>query len=286
VATRVPRGRLLGGGTTFAAFVCLAALFPSGAAAAHGGSTVPDAAYFRAELSDMQPSPEGVTAHVDPAGEWIEIVSTGPGEIIVLGYTKEPYLRLKDGVVEENQVSPTTFLNRSLFADSLPDPQDNANLAPVWRQVATNGVARWHDHRIHWMGSDLPPQVRADPSHAHRIGDWVVHASADGVAFEIRGTLGWIGKPSSMPTWAWALEILGIAVLGVGLVASLRKARPAGGRSPNPETAVRGSRPDHSGTREHAGGQDDVGSPHRLGYSPPSVSDGVRQRFSDQMTSR
>ncbi len=33
---------------------------------------------------------------VDPAGEWIELTDTGPDEVIVLGYTREPYLRLAD----------------------------------------------------------------------------------------------------------------------------------------------------------------------------------------------
>jgi hypothetical protein len=228
MATRVSSGRQLGTGALVVTLAGLATLLPASAAAAHGGQPVPDAAYYRTDLSGVQPSPSGVTARVDPAGEWIELASTGPAEIIILGYTKEPYLRIEGGAVEENQVSPTTFLNRSLFADSLPDEHDSTTLPPVWRQVATNGVARWHDHRIHWMGGDLPPQVRADPSHAHPIGDWVVHATAAGVPFDIRGTLRWIGKPnSSLPPWLWAAEILGIAVLVVGVVAGVRRDRRA-----------------------------------------------------------
>jgi hypothetical protein len=134
----------------------------------HGsGQTIPDLAYYRSELSAVVPAPPGATARVDPAGEWLELATTGPAEVVVLGYTREPYLRIKAGVVEENQLSQTTYLNRSLFADSVPTGQDSGGLAPAWKQIGSTGVVRWHDHRIHWMGQERPPAVRADPRHPH-----------------------------------------------------------------------------------------------------------------------
>jgi hypothetical protein len=57
-------------------------------AAAHGGG--PDVAYYRTQLTDVVSRPPGVRVRVDPAGEWIELTSTGPETVIVLGYLREP----------------------------------------------------------------------------------------------------------------------------------------------------------------------------------------------------
>jgi hypothetical protein len=209
-------------------------LGPLGAAAsAHGGGPpIPDAAYYRTGFSAVTPTPPGVTVRVDPAGEWIELTNAGPNEVVVLGYTREPYLRVTSTVVEENQLSQTTYLNRSLFADAVPAGQDSGTLAPAWNQIGTNGAVRWHDHRIHWMGQARPPAVDADPTNPHTIGSWTVHATADGVAFDIHGDVQWIGKPGGwlqgIPGWMFYLVeslVLIIVVLGVFLWSHRRSAR-------------------------------------------------------------
>jgi hypothetical protein len=225
--SRVLPGLLLG---------LLPALAVPGAAAAHGanGQPIPDAAYYRTELTAGQSLPAGVAARVDPAGEWLELVSTSRTDVVILGYTREPYLRLHSGVVEQNQLSPTTYINRSLFADSLPSGEP-AKLAPAWHQIGTDGVARWHDHRIHWMGQSRPPMVQSDPTHPHLVGSWTVHATADGTPFTITGTLTWIGKPASgpsLPAWVWGLVGVVSGVAGFLLVSTVRTRRA---RSASPE---------------------------------------------------
>jgi hypothetical protein len=201
------------------------------AAHAHAGTqSIPDAAYYRTELSAVTPDPAGVTAGVDPGGDWVEVTNAGTATVIVLGYGGEPYLRITAVEVAENQLSESTYLNRSLFADSVPTGSPGAGVPPVWQPTAGTGTARWHDHRIHWMGQTRPPAVAADPRHAHPVGDWVVHATAGGVPFEIRGTLRWIGKPGSadprrpIPEWLLAtLEAAGLAtVLVLGVVLTRR----------------------------------------------------------------
>jgi hypothetical protein len=102
----------------------------------------------------------------------------GPTTVVVLGYTGEPYLRITSTSVEENQLSPTVYINRSLFADAVPTSQTAGSVAPAWARTANTGTVRWHDHRIHWMGQARPPAVVADPRHAHQIGSWTVHATA------------------------------------------------------------------------------------------------------------
>jgi hypothetical protein len=221
-------------------------LGPLGAAAlAHGaGPPIPDAAFYHTGFSEVIPATRGVTVSVDPAGEWIELRNTGPAEIVVLGYIREPYLRVTSTVVEENQLSQSTYINRSLFADSVPTGQDSGTLAPAWKQIGTSGSVRWHDHRIHWMGQSRPPVVDADPRNPHTIGTWTVHATADGVPFDIRGDLQWIGKPGEglvIPQWVlWVVDplVLIIGILGM-LMWNRRRKRKAASEAPHTTTQPR-----------------------------------------------
>jgi hypothetical protein len=169
-------------------------------AAAHGGG--PDAAYYRTQLAEVFSQPPGVSIRVDQAGEWIELTNTGPETVIVLGYLREPYLRVTSTGVEENLLSQTTYLNQAMFADISTGLAGTAP-TPSWHPVSRSGTARWHDHRIHWMGQARPAVVAADPTHPHRVGTWEVHATARSTPFEIRGTIDWRGRPGGLSTTAW-----------------------------------------------------------------------------------
>jgi hypothetical protein len=202
---------------------------PAGAHAP--GQQLPDASYYRTEIAGgVTPATTGVTARVDPGGEWIELANAGPATVVVLGYTGEPYLRISATGAEENELSQSTYLNRALFADSVPTGQSASSVAPAWKQIGTTGTARWHDHRIHWMGRDRPPAVASDPTHPHPVGNWTVHATADGTPFEVHGALRWIGKPAdagkTSPVQAWLLTLLvGMAVVVAVLTVALVRAR-------------------------------------------------------------
>jgi hypothetical protein len=189
-------------------------------ALAHGGGTpIPDAAFYRTEVTTVTPQPASVTVRADPAGDYLELTNTGATPVIVLGYLAEPYLRVTAGGVEENAISPSAYINKSLFADTMPTGGQAADVAPAWHQIATVGKTQWHDHRIHWMGQTPPPAVGADPAHAHPVGTWVVHATADGKPFDIHGTLRWIGKPGSgLSIQTWQIVAANIAALGAGLI--------------------------------------------------------------------
>jgi len=176
--------------------------------AAHGSTPVPDSAYYRAHLTAVTPHLPDISATVDPHTEWIEITYTGATEALIYGYTHEPYLRITAGGVEENQLSPATYINRSMFADLPNGTTTQPNTAPAWLLTSTTHTARWHDHRIHWMGQTRPHDVAADPSHAHLVGTWTIHAIADNSPFDIRGTLDWIGKPNTvLSTHVWLLLV-------------------------------------------------------------------------------
>jgi hypothetical protein len=197
-------------------------------AGAHAAS--PDTNYYRAEITGITPAVAGVTARVDPVGEWIEVTNTGPAEVIILGYAREPYLRVTAAGVQENELSSSAVLNRALFAD-LPTSTEGNSAPPVWKPVASKTTARWHDHRIHWMGQSRPPAVTKDPTRPHPVGTWTVHATADGKPFEVTGTLRWLGKPADGLSWfqilTWVvlgLMVVAVAVLTVALVRARRRA--------------------------------------------------------------
>jgi hypothetical protein len=200
-------------------------------ASAHGaGQPSPDAAYYRSALIEPVTVPAGVKVLVDPAGEFVQLTNTGDIEVIVLGYTREPYLRVTANGVWENMLSQTTYLNRSLFADSVSTGTDSAGLAPAWHEVNKTGTARWHDHRIHWIGQQRPPAVAADPSQPRLIGSWQLHATADGNPFTINGELRWLGKADGASAFGWLPKVGEglVVVIGVAIVFFLgrRSRRP------------------------------------------------------------
>jgi len=116
-----------------------------------------------------------------------------------------------------------------MFADLPNGTTTQPNAAPAWLLTSTAHTARWHDHRIHWMSPTRPHDVAADPTHAHLVGTWTIHAVADNSPFDLRGTLEWIGKPDTgLSTRAWLLLVAVNLPLLAGLAAwqlSLRTRR-------------------------------------------------------------
>jgi hypothetical protein len=212
-----------------AAMVCLEVMtWPDAALADGGPKLIADAAFYRSEVTAIVPPVVGITARVDPAGEWVEITNTSPTAVIILGYLHEPYLRVTATEVDENQLSASKYLNTAMFA-ALPTGAAG-ELAPQWMKIATTGSARWHDHRIHWMGQVRPPAVATDPRRPHLVGTWTVLATAGKTPFEVHGAVRWIGKPDSasgikaVPDWVlYLVETLALAV--IVLVAILLRQR-------------------------------------------------------------
>jgi hypothetical protein len=186
-----------------AAALALAALALPATALAHEGNP-----NYRSEVTGSTPA---INARVLNFDDQLQIAVEPGHEAIVLGYEDEPYVRVgDDGTVEVNRRSPTTYLNEDRFAEvEVPDSAD-AEAPPQWEPVAAQGRYAWHDHRIHYMARDLPPQV-SDESVETKVFDWMVPVEVDGELSAIEGTLTWVPDEGG-PSIAVALG-LGAAVL-------------------------------------------------------------------------
>ena len=197
---------LLALGVTLLALV--AAAVP---AAAHGRGS--DATNYDSEIT-ATPGVDGVTWRIYGGDEFLSVTNTSDTELTVLGYEDEPYLRVGPDGVFENVNSKATYLNTDRYAQVAPPPSAGADAEPEWRQVSDGQSATWHDHRIHWMSTDLPPQV-ADTSERTQVLEWVVPFTVDGETLQVDGTLTWVPSPAIWPWLGVALVVTLPALLGL-----------------------------------------------------------------------
>ncbi len=171
---------------------------------------------YRTEVIGIEPAAAGFRIQV-VGGDSFILVETDPGVTLeVIGYRGEPYLRfLDDGTVEQNDNSPTTYLNTDRYGIADVPPGATADAEPAWRVVATGGTFAWHDHRTHWMNAQRPPG--REPGEV--ILEGVVPLIVDGVPVDVTVRSVWEPPPSP------ALPLGGMA-LGLAIVAgaALRRA--------------------------------------------------------------
>lgn len=168
---------------------------------------------YRTRITSMEPATDGVRVDTVEAGSRIRLINETDDDIYVIGYAKEPYLRIGPNGVFENIHSPATYLNSSRFpSGSLPKEAD-AEAAPEWRRVSLLSTYRWHDHRTHWMGNNDPPAVRRAPGKTHVIFPAFTVPlrvdSLDGPEITVTGDLTWVPGPSPLPFLALAVAVLG-----------------------------------------------------------------------------
>jgi hypothetical protein len=168
---------------------------------------------FRTRLQSVTPDRPGLTVRVVEIGSRLELRNTGPEEVVVLGYSKEPYLRVgRDGVFE-NRRSPATYLNTSRRGTTSVPASADAAAAPEWRKVSGDPVARWHDHRVHWMNAQDPPTVLREPGRRHVIlPHWTVEMRQGATPVVASGDLVWVPGPSPLP---WVVLIVALVALGL-----------------------------------------------------------------------
>jgi hypothetical protein len=217
--------------------VLLAAGAPAAGAHGSGGQPIPDAKHYLARIEGFTPAVAGVTATVDPRGEWIDVTNVTGKTLTIFGYAHEPYLQIGPQGVQQNDLAVSVQLNQSLFGD-LSQLGFNSQLPPVWRTTAATNHVRWHDHRIHWMSPQRPPRVAAHPGRAQLIGQWTVHLQLSDQRVNINGTLSWLPvKQSPFLSIGLILDIaLSVAVaVGVGGYVLYRRHR---NQAPEPDPPV------------------------------------------------
>jgi hypothetical protein len=197
-----------------------ALLLPVPAASAHGGNP-----NFRSVINGVTPKVPEVSFQVLDYDSYMQLLDQHGHEVMIYGYEEEPYARiLANGTVQVNQRSPATYLNDNRFAEVTVPPIANAKAPPLWKTVDESGTFIWHDHRMHYMSPDTPPQV-TDKGRKTKIFDYAIPISVDGKKGDIDGTLFWVGSAnaSKLP-----FILIGIAiVLGGGvLVLFVRRRRP------------------------------------------------------------
>jgi hypothetical protein len=215
-------------------------------AAAHS-TNGSDATHYRTRLDGLAPPVAGLTATVDPRGEWIQVTNATGKTLTILGYAHEPYLRITPAGVEQNATSPTVTLNQSLFADISQALTRQA--APQWLPMSPGNQARWHDHRIHWMGAVRPPAVQAHPRTAQLIGTWTVRMTLESQPIDVTGTLNWLPvKNGPSPILVVFIVADGLLLLiGIGIYVLFQRRRRGGNpdaaadRSPDPTASSNGS---------------------------------------------
>jgi hypothetical protein len=192
---------------------CLLVILTAGPAAADPAKP----GDYTSTVTRVDPPTAGISVKVVGGDGFLELKVDRGHDVIVLGYAGGPWLHIRtDGTVEENQLSPATFLNGSRFAKT-PAPDNvtedtEKNQPPIYKTVGSDGTYAWHDHRIHWMSPDQP-----NPRGSVIYPDWKVPMTVDGTAVTVHGRLTYEKSMSPIPWFALALIVAAVvAVLGRG----------------------------------------------------------------------
>ncbi len=158
--------------------------------------------------------PAGVEVDIVGSDTFVRVQSDGH-DVMVTGYKDEPYMHITtNGDVFVNDGSQTTLINGNRYGDvDTSSFVESPN--PVWRKIGTNGIAMWHDHRVHWMSPKRPAPIDT----VGTVLEWKVSMSVDGVATTVAGTL-FLREKSSVLWW-----LVGFAALLCAVVLSVRRQR-------------------------------------------------------------
>ena len=212
----------------------LLVLASASTAAAHQGN-----ANYRSLIGGVTPAVPGVKLQVLNFDDRLALQNTSGRTIVIQGYNREPYARvLADGTVQVNQRSPAYFLNNDRNADIKVPASANPDAAPQWKLVDRSGRLEWHDHRIHWMGPGLPPQVK-DTSERTKVFAWQVPVQVGATKGDVTGTLYWVPKPGGgAPVRAIAALVALVVLGGTAVVVVRRRRAVAAGADDAPPTGV------------------------------------------------
>ena len=167
-------------------------------------------------MRDAEPiAVEGVSWNILGGDSYLQMTNTSDTDVIVLGYTNEPYLRLGPQGAFTNAKSPATYLNADRYADAAVPSSATGEGEPEWEQISATDSTAWHDHRIHWMAQSLPPQVTPGLTEPVTIRNWFVLFEVDGERMALLGRLSWVPPPAWFPWIAGSLMLVLVPVAPV-----------------------------------------------------------------------
>lgn len=176
---------------------------------------------YDSRVTAIEPAIDGVEVVVLGGDAYVQLTLPEGVSATVPGYEDgEAYLRfLPDGTIERNEASPTRYLNDARYgaADVAVPPEASAEAPPRWEAVATGGSYAWHDHRVHWMSPEAPPQVDPAADERQRVLTWTLALTIDDQPVEVTGELDLLPAPSPLPP----LAVL-VLVLAGGVALALR----------------------------------------------------------------
>jgi hypothetical protein len=194
----------------------LATLAVCGPASAHvgGGAAGSD---FDGRVLSVRPELPGVSVRVLQFGDELELVNGTDREVVVPGYSDEPYLRIGPDGVWRNANSPATYINLDRYGRTTLPARANSDAEPAWEQVSTEPHYVWHDHRTHWMSENLlPAEVAAEPSRGHTVFEWTVPLLHGDTEVAVLGELTWSPPPPAWLVWPlYAVPLLLALVAGL-----------------------------------------------------------------------
>lgn len=165
---------------------------------------------YQSSIASMVPAMPGVHATMIGGDAFLQL-EVEPGiHVVVLGYRAEPYVQFRpDGTVEQNRLTPTTYLNEDRYAETTIPAEASYDAEPEWEVVATNGRWAWHDHRTHWMNPQPPP----GRGPGDRVAEGVIPVLIDGAEVDVTVASTWVEPPSRVPVFVGFAAGLGLAVI-------------------------------------------------------------------------
>jgi hypothetical protein len=202
--------------------VCLTA----SRADAHAAGNTPASNYVSRVIS-VKPATTTFTVKTIEAGARLEVRWKSGPELAIADYDGYPYLRVGPQGVFENQQSNAVYLNATRSGGGrIPDGLNPAG-PPEWKKISDGTVARFHDHRAHYMGTEPPPEVRAAKNRPHLVQRNDVEITQGGTTHVVDVEVRWKPGPSPFPLLAVA-SIVAVASLALVVVnAKAGRARSA-----------------------------------------------------------
>jgi hypothetical protein len=211
----------------FATLMFVLIMGPS--AMAHSAAGSPSSNY-QTTINSILPKPTTFSVRSIEQGSRLEVRWLSGEPLVIRGYDDEPYLRIGANGTSENTLSGATYINRDRNGTTAPPDWVDPEAAPKWRVVSSAKVARFHDHRAHYMGSVPPENVEKNRSLRQVIQTFDIPIEQGASTYLATGIVEWIPGPSPAKTLAWsavvALSLVAVAVWAGRVVDRRKKIRP------------------------------------------------------------